>query len=446
MAARGVLRRLAEPFGLKGLTGIAFWGFCILSAIATGLGFADLRAANTNAETLSLPEMVVTGAITLFVVCAMVVALHQVLAPRRPWWIRILSLPVYAFFAIWTVGFGYGFFWKELAGQEFTEGQFERALTDVSGAAARAGQALETAETAAVDVAALAAARAKLEAETGRTCANRPNSTPGEGPLMRSRFAFAARTEDLATDVRARWIAPLSDRRAALDRRIAALSRGAVPADGVAADERALLERLARSSTLPPAERRDLFLGVHQEAKAFADASNGLRSLLAASYADRLAALAVDVGPDPQRPGSPDASRAADASYCWDVVLSDRLTDAAQRMREVTDIATPQFDFIEGPKATRAAFFGLMAWAGRTLGLAASQDDSFPFGEREFLALFASVAVDLGIVFLTLVRFAGDTEPKHIRTARGALQPSPPALSSLLNDAPARRAKRPRQT
>lgn len=137
----------------------------------------------------------------------MVVALHHLVAGDR-WWLKLISFAFYLLFAIWTVGFGYGFFWKELAGQEFTERQFEAIITNLSASIARTSADLETSEHATADVAALASTRAQTEAAEGRTCANHPTSTRGEGPLMRSRFAFADRANNLGAEVRTVWIAP----------------------------------------------------------------------------------------------------------------------------------------------------------------------------------------------------------------------------------------------
>lgn len=39
----------------------------------------------------------------------MMVALHQLVAGQT-WWLRLVSFVFYLLFAIWTVGFGYGFF------------------------------------------------------------------------------------------------------------------------------------------------------------------------------------------------------------------------------------------------------------------------------------------------------------------------------------------------
>lgn len=136
---RGRWRWLTAPFSLRGLSGFALWGFVLLSVLATGPGFADLRAAGTDTGELSAVELAVTIAFTPFVVSAMVVALHNMVVSGRAWWVRIVAFVFYPVFAIWSVGFGYGFFWKELAGQEFTRRQFVSVTGDMASAVERAG-------------------------------------------------------------------------------------------------------------------------------------------------------------------------------------------------------------------------------------------------------------------------------------------------------------------
>lgn len=435
-AKGGVWRWLTAPFGLRGLTGFALWGFIFLSVLATGLGFADLRAAGTDEGELSAVELAFTIATTLFVVSAMVVALHHVVAPETRWPVRVLSLLFYLVFALWSVGFGYGFFWKELAGQEFTERQFERAMTDLAASVNRTSAMLQTADRATEEAAALARERAQAEAREGRTCANQPGSTPGEGPLMRSRFAFADRASNLGNEARNSWFAPIADQRERLQRQVDALvKRVSPPASANVTDaERATLDKLAMASRLPAGDRRALFTGLHEDARVFSATANDLRALHAEPFAARLVQLAAEVGPDPERPGSPDPARAADPGYCWDVVLNEKITAAAPQLRAVQDVATPEFEFLEGPKATRAAFFGLIGWLAGAAGIEIAGDDAFVFDDKAFLALFASIAVDLGIVFLTLIGVARRSEAKKIAAlAEGVGQPTPPRLSSILD-------------
>jgi len=430
---RGAWRWLTAPFSMRGLSGLALWGFFLLSVLATGLGFADLRAAGTDAGDLSVPELAVTIATTLFVVSAMVVALHRLVSPETPWWQRPAALVFYLVFAVWSVGFGYGFFWKELAGQEFTRKQFVAVTEEMAGAVERAAGAAAAAEVAARDAAETAGARAEEEAARGGTCANRPGSVAGEGPLMRSRFSFADRAGALAGELRRDWIAPLADEGARLRLQADTLARGVVPAGIADGPERDRLEQLARASELPSAERRALFTGVHEDARAFAAKANDLRALHAGGFAARLTQLAGEVGADPARPGSPDPARGEDQGYCWDVVLAEKLAAAAERVRGVAGVAVPPFEFLEGPKATRAAFFGLIGWIAGAVGIETPGDSKFVFDDKAFLALFASLAVDLGIVFLTLMGVAGSGGGTRARAAKGEGKPKPPRLSGILD-------------
>lgn len=432
--AGGGWRWLRAPFTHRGLAGFALLGFFLISLAATGLGFADLRLANTDADALPPMELAVTLATTLFVVSAMVVALHVVVDWREGFFRRLVALVFYLFFALWSVGFGYGFFWKELAGREFTAEQFRGAIAGVAASTERAGAALAAAESATLDAARLARVRAETEAREGRTCANRPLSSAGEGPLMRSRFAFADRAEGLGQDMRAQWTAPLEQQRAHLAASASALATGRVPANA-GDDARERLERLASAMRLDPGERRALFAQTHDDARAFAAQAETMRALYAESFAGRLDALAAEVGADPARPGAADPARADDPAYCWDVVLHDRLKTAAAQVRGVGAVEVPAFDFLEGPKATRAAFFGLVDWLAGLAGIEREgRGAGVPFDDRALLALFASLAVDLGILFLTVMqaprRPPRPKKPRKVSAGEGA--PTPPVLKTIL--------------
>ena len=403
----------------KGAALIALGGFMVVSIIATAMGFADLRMANADTTELKLFEMVPIILLTIFVVLAMVASLNTVLGvgletsengkPKRHPLLRVISLLFYAFFAFWSVGFGYGFYWKELAGQEYTQNQFKLAIEEVGNSVDLATNALATVEVAMGDSAVTARTRAQEEADNGKTCSNQPNSIPGDGPLTRARFAFADRTETLQQEVTQNWTQQLVSDRARLARRVSALSTGEAPVvDGLVRQEAELLGLLAIASDLSSADRRSLFATVFDDARAFTTKANGLRQRNAEAIANRLDNLAAEVGPDPQSPGRPNPARQGDVSYCWDTVLNEKLQAASQSLRSLENIPSPEFEFTEGPKATRAAFFDLARIVTFNQDMASEK-----FGEKNWIALFASIAVDAGIFFLTLAR--ANMERKQIR-------------------------------
>ena len=203
---------------------------------------------------------------------------------------------------------------------------------------------------------------------------------------MRTRFAFADRAQNLGAEVGAVWIAPVATQRARLDHQVSAIINRAPPPASLdlPAAERATLEKLAKASQLPSAERRVLFTSVHEESRAFANAANDLRALHANAFADRLETLGAQVGPDPKRPGRADPAPAAGPRLCWDVVLNEKLIAASAQLRSVEPVTTPEFEFLEGPKATRAAFFGLIQWIAQPLGLKFEGSRDFVFDDKAF--------------------------------------------------------------
>ena len=150
-----------------------------------------------------------------------------------------------------------------------------------------------------------------------------------------------------------------------------------------------------------------LFTGVHEDARAFASAANDLRAIHAGAVCRSAEQLGVGSGAltrsgraVPIRRGR--RIRAIAGTSCSTKSSTPRRANFAR----VEPVTTPEFEFIEGPKATRAAFFGLVDWLGGLFGVKTRGGDDFVFDDKAFLALFASLAVDLGIVFLTVVRDA----------------------------------------
>ena len=397
----------------RGASVIALAGFMGVSIFATAMGFQDLRLANLDQSTLSWQDSLPVWALTVFVILAMVAALNAALGvgfttsadgkKQNRYALRSIAAFFYLFFAFWSVGFGYGFFWKELAGQEYTQGQFRAAIEEVSRSESGAADALNTVESAVRSASETARDRADEEANNGGTCANYPNSQPGDGPLTRARFAFADRAEALREDVNLSWTSKLEEQRSILQRRITTLSKGVAPLpdEELQDNERQLLDSLAAPGNLTPEAREEVFAIVFEDARDFTARANNLRATYAETFAGRLDELRRVVGPDPNNSSQANPARAEDRTYCWDIVLTEKLSAASQSLRNLSDMPSPEFEFTEGPKATRAAFFNLARATTSPI-----TGNGAPFGEKEFIALFASIAVDAGILFLTLVRAA----------------------------------------
>ncbi len=402
------LRKMLESATGQYASLLALCVFTLVSITATGMGFLDLRLANADKLSPDLKDHLTTWPMTIGVILAMIAALNAMLGvglTGEGRWKRVvaqgLGLVFYILFAFWSVGFGYGFFWKELAGQEFTRLKFKAAIEETSDMVDRAESALFDVETAVVGATAAARERADLEAASGGTCANHTDSRSGDGPLTRSRFAFADRAQALRQDVTDTWTSKLTRDRIVLDRRIAALTAREAPDTHLAtsAEESRLLDDLSRAADLDMATRGQRYAVVFDDARAFVRQANALRDTQAPFFADRLDALAAQVGPDPANPGRPAPDRADDPTYCWDVVLHEKLSAAAQSLRNLKHMDQPAFEFTEGPRATRAAFFNLAKVA--TSPLTGSEGT---FGSKEWLSLFASIAVDAGIFFMALLR------------------------------------------
>lgn len=128
--------------------------------------------------------------------------------------------------------------------------------------------------------------------------------------------------------------------------------------------------------------------------------------------------------------------------------MTEKLKAAAASLRATPEISPPPFEFLEGPRATRAAFFGLVGWVGAPLGLRPPDGARLAFGTGEFLALFAAIVVDLAILFLTLARdpAASGSGASFVRVRRagptlpGDGSPEPPILDTIFappDDGPA---------
>src|SRR3974390_2551042 len=104
--------RIADYFfGRNALIGIASLMLLLISAYAT---WRDLGAG------LSASNDFLVGAITVALIFLMWLALRETFGAKRRWSERLITGPLYLFLALWSIGFGSGFGWSLIAGEEAT--------------------------------------------------------------------------------------------------------------------------------------------------------------------------------------------------------------------------------------------------------------------------------------------------------------------------------------
>ncbi len=141
--------------GRNTLIGVASLMLLVISGFATWHGMRDFIigvSTSPAAQQQELPGglefsndllvIVVVIALTFL----MWLALRETFGARRSVLERMVTFPLYVFLAIWSIGFGYGFWWSLIAGEEATRTGLSglqedaRDAGDVDRRAARRGE------------------------------------------------------------------------------------------------------------------------------------------------------------------------------------------------------------------------------------------------------------------------------------------------------------------
>ena len=298
------------------------------SFFATWRGMRDFIASRELATGAASQGLVLLIVATLSL--AMYVALREMIAPYfvRGWWSaiwkRIIAGILYAVLAIWSVGFGYGFWWSLVAGQTATEAGLNRTVeavrletSDVRARLAAAGSVMASAEQ-------LSDRKAEQEAARGGTCG--VNSPAGAGPLARSRAETQAQIAALAGSLRTDWQGPLKARLTALEDRLAGALKSGEGLESAA--RKAQFEALGRET-----ENAARDIGTDATARG--------RTLAA-----QLRAKADQLSAPPE---------GGQVSYCYDPDLAAGLYAAANELDQDYEITVPPFRFAEGPDGVARA-------------------------------------------------------------------------------------------
>jgi hypothetical protein len=371
-------------FGRNTLIGIASLMLLTISGYATWAGMSDFIIGVSAASASQAREIAGGISVTHHMLIAMIVvaltflmwlALREALGAERTIFERLITFPLYLFLALWSIGFGYGFWWSLIAGEEATRSSLSNLQEDARDAGNAIAARLDAVRIQLEAVVNWSDGQMAREEKSGGSCGT--PSGAGRGPLYNARRSVRDSITSLRDSVAKSWIAPVQAD-------IAELEKAAADSSGDSMED--------RQKRFEAAAGR-----IRGSARSIAARSNELGK----STATEMRALAGSVSVAPGQ-----------ASFaCYDPTLAQRLRQAADQADEPAKLNLREAAFNEGPAGVANAIKNLWANIGtylsgsvryvlgqKSLGETAAGD---PITGRDMIALLAILGVDFGLLALS---------------------------------------------
>jgi len=403
-------RTIDYILGRNTLIGIASFMLLIISGYATWHGMRDFIIGVSSTPTSQgqlLPGGMSfsTDALVIAVVVALTflmwLMLRETFGAGRHLRERLITFPLYVFLAVWSIGFGYGFWWSLISGEEATRTGLAGLQEDARDASAVVAARLDAVRGQLDNVVTWSESQMSREETSGGSCG--VPSGAGRGPLYNARRGVRDSIVTLRDGMTRSWLEPVQAD-------IEQLKQAAAGLGGATVEERQRAFE-ARASD------------IRGRARNIAARSNQLGK----STAAEMRALATSVAAPPNTAGF----------SCYDPTLAERLRQAAAQSEQPAELKLREAVFNEGPAGVanavrnlwrnigaysaslgRYVFSGGNVAAGRT-------DTGEPITGRDLIALLATIGIDLGLLALAIVN--PPREPPSIRPSG--------ALSRQINDA-----------
>ncbi|MCB1520424.1 MAG: hypothetical protein KDJ37_07605 [Hyphomicrobiaceae bacterium] len=390
-------------FGRNTLIGVASLMLLVISGYATWSGMADFIIGVSQSPAsahgreivggLSVSNEILVIAIVVALTFLMWLALRETFAAKRALRDRLLTLPLYLFLALWSIGFGYGFWWSLIAGEEATRTGLAGLQEDARDAATTVAARISAVKLQLDSVVSWSDSQMAREETSGGSCG--VTSGAGRGPLYNARRSVRDGIASLRDNVTTAWIEP------------------------VQADLEKLKQAASQLSGDTVAERQQAFEAAAARIRGSARAIAARSNELGRSTATEMRAIATTVAVPPKQPGF----------SCYDPTLAQRLNQAAEQAGEPAVLNLRDASFNEGPagvaNAVKSLWENMGAYAGSLVSYVASgggvSGDSTVTGRaitgRDLIALLATLGIDLGLFVLTALnpprperkRFAPET-------------------------------------
>ena len=375
-------------FGRNALIGLASFMLLAISGFATWHGMRDfiigVSSSGPTPEQLLPGGMRLSNDVLVIIVVAaltflMWLMLRETFGAKRTWRERLITFPLYVFLAVWSIGFGYGFWWSLISGGEATRTGLAGLQEDARDASGAIAARLDAVKAQLDNVVTWSDGQMTREESSGGTCGT--PSGAGRGPLYNARRSVRDSISTLRDGMTRSWLEPTQADVEALRRSAEGLAGGTV-------EERQKAFEAKASD-------------IRGRARSIAARSNQLGKSTAAEM--RALANAVAVAPG------------ASGFSCYDPTLAERLRQAAAQADQPAELKLREAVFNEGPAGVANAVKNLWRNIGAySTGLVSylatggkggegRTDTGEPITGRDLIALLATIGVDLGLLVLAIL-------------------------------------------
>ncbi len=401
-------------FGRNAMIGVASLMLLVISGYATWHGMRDFivgvstTSGTTSGEGFSVSSDMLVIAIVVALTFLMWLALREVFGAKRRVTDRLVMFPLYVFLFLWSIGFGYGFWWSLISGEEATRTGLAGLQEDARDASTSISARLEAVRSQLDNVVAWSDGQ-MLREETGGGSCGVPSGA-GRGPLYNARRSVRDTITSLRDGMVRSWLAPVQADVEALKSVAQGLEGGTV------------------------AERQKAFDKTASDIRGRARNIAARSNELGRSTAAQMRALAESVSIAPSTPGF----------SCFDPTLAQRLQAAADQAGQPAAVRLREAEFNEGPAGVANAVknlwrnmgaytTGLFSWlvTGKAGG---TTDGGDPITGRDMIALLATVGVDLGLLALAILN--PPKEPPTIRPSGALVRQINEAIQTAVARAP----------
>lgn len=382
-------------FGRNTLIGIASLMLLVISGYATWHGMRDFiigasSSAAQPSDGMSISNDVLVIGVVVALTFLMWLALRETFGRNRRVGDRIITFALYAFLAVWSIGFGYGFWWSLISGEEATRTGLSGLQEDARDASGVVAARLDAVRAQLDSVVSWSDGQMTREESSGGSC-GKPSGA-GRGPLYNARRSVRDSITTLRDGMTRSWLEPVQADVEQLKQSAALLQGGTVE------------------------ERQKAFEGKASEIRGKARNIAARSNELGKSTAAEMRALAAAVSVAPEKAGF----------SCYDPTLAQRLTQAADQAEQPAELKLREAVFNEGPAGVANAVKNL--W--KNIGTYSSSLISYATGSsagghteggepitgRDLIALMATIGVDLGLLVLAML----NPPPAERRRMEGA--------------------------